>query len=523
MADAETMARPAGERGKLADAVVLCAMTAFSLALAVGFNHQLGLPLWLSGGVAASIFAGCLAMHLLLARSLKIRQLEAEVARLRLAATVIAPAAVVASASASASAAPQALPKTDAVRAADPGEATSLPPAGPPGGESAAAPAARPAAAPAEPHRAVEQAPVERADMQLDAVEAQVPEAMAVEDHPRPNDFEMIQSLVKKLAAEVEANERRAAEAAAMPAPANAPVQEIAQDAIEQSIDALKIVAEGMHRHDTEPATAPTIESASAAQAARPELVALAVALQAQRVDVMLEPILGLKEQRASHYEVSLRLRDETGEPLPILDRAAELSGSGLLPLIDIARLSRTAEVARRLKDRGADGSVFSDLAGESLVDNDFLVRVAEAYRAERTFADGLVMSFTQGEARTFTPAQWETLLHMRDLGFRFSLKDITDLDMDFEALARAGFRFAKLDAEVFLVGLPLEGDLVPSRDICRHLSDAGLSLIVGRIDEERQLVRVLGFGALFGQGGLFGVPRQMRAELFGRPASAAA
>ena len=45
----------------------------------------------------------------------------------------------------------------------------------------------------------------------------------------------------------------------------------------------------------------------------------------------------------------------------------------------------------------------------------------------------------------------------------------------------------------------------MPASDICRHLADFGLSLIVGRIEDDWLLARILGFGVLFGKGALFG------------------
>ncbi len=63
------------------------------------------------------------------------------------------------------------------------------------------------------------------------------------------------------------------------------------------------------------------------------------------------------------------------------------------------------------------------------------------------------------------------------------------------------GFEFVKLDAEVFLEGLRAPTGRVPAADICRYLSEFGLTLIVGRIEDDWLLARILGFGVLLGQG----------------------
>ncbi|MFT5511588.1 MAG: cyclic-di-GMP phosphodiesterase TipF (flagellum assembly factor), partial [Hyphomicrobiaceae bacterium] len=120
----------------------------------------------------------------------------------------------------------------------------------------------------------------------------------------------------------------------------------------------------------------------------------------------------------------------------------------------------------------------------------------------------------TQNDVRNLTPAQVSTLESIAALGFRFSIEDITELDMDFEQLAGRGFKFVKLDADVFLAGLPTGTIRVPSQDICSHLAQSGLSVIVGKISDETARAKILGFGAIFGQGSLFGAARPVRADM---------
>ena len=133
--------------------------------------------------------------------------------------------------------------------------------------------------------------------------------------------------------------------------------------------------------------------------------------------------------------------------------------------------------------------------------------------------ASRLVLAFTQADVRGLTKAQRATLEEIASLGFRFSVESITDLDMDFHDLARRGFAFAKLDAPVFLGGLPLGSGHVPPTDLCRHLADAGLDLIVGLIGTEDARARILVCGATLGQGALFGAPRPVRASVL-KPAT---
>jgi cyclic-di-GMP phosphodiesterase TipF (flagellum assembly factor) len=250
----------------------------------------------------------------------------------------------------------------------------------------------------------------------------------------------------------------------------------------------------------------------------------MADAISAGRIDVSLEPILGLEDQQTRHYEVSVRLRDADGNPLEISADGPDLRGTGLLPLFDGVRVTRTAAVARRLEERGKGGSVFSAFSGESVADEHFLGELAETLHQRASLASQLVLSFSQTDVRAFSTPEWDSLADMRALGFRFALSAITDLDMDFEALAEQGFAFAKLDASVFLEGLRAPSGHIPSSDVCRHLAKQGLTLVVEHIDDEEKLARVFGFGVLLGQGQLFGGRRPVRADVVGRrPGTAAA
>jgi cyclic-di-GMP phosphodiesterase TipF (flagellum assembly factor) len=247
-----------------------------------------------------------------------------------------------------------------------------------------------------------------------------------------------------------------------------------------------------------------------------PKLARIAEALAAERMEVLLEPIHALVEGRPRHFEVSTRLLTADGV-LEQQDLTQAARGSGLMPRIDAARIVRAARVAARLSQRGRQGAVLTTMASESLTDAAF-IEAAAAPGGDRL---PLVLSFAQSEVRAFTPAHRKALAALTPLGFRFALEAVTDLDMDFAALKDMGFAFVELDAPVFLDGLPCAGGRIPASDICRHLADFGLSLIVGRIEDDWLLARVLGFGVLFGKGTLFGGPRLVKDEVVSGPAAA--
>lgn len=249
-------------------------------------------------------------------------------------------------------------------------------------------------------------------------------------------------------------------------------------------------------------------------------LAVIAEAVAADRVELFLDPILGLEDRRARHFEVSVRLRDDLGVDIDTDDCASIIAGTGLLARIDAAKLTRTAAVADRLAARGTGASLFANLQAESLADNGFLDTFADTFVDKDPLCARLVLSFAQADVRDFTDVHWEAVSTMAELGFRFALEHVTDLDMDFELLKDSGFSFVKLDSGVFLEGMQAGEQMVPSNDICRHFADLGLGLVVGGIVDEIDLAKIMGFGVLLGQGTLFGAPRSVQVDVKTRSAA---
>lgn len=354
---------------------------------------------------------------------------------------------------------------------------------------------------------------------------------------PEPEmNFEHIQGLIKKLADEL--NGPAAQEGNARTTPPAEEAAAVPEGMIGRSAAALESAARAMRapaadaRSERAAAASAPGKAASwppgpAAERAAPpasresQIARVAEAIAAERVEVMLEPIHALAEGRPRHYEISMRLLTADGARLEQRDYARAAIGSGLMPKIDAARMLRAARVARRLSQRGRQGSVLTAMTGESLTGDEFLN--AAALQPGTDGRIGLVLSFTQSDVRTFTPVHAEALGSMAASGFAFALEDVTDLDMDFGGLKAMGFEFVKLDAEVFLEGLRAPTGRVPAADICRYLSEFGLTLIVGRIEDDWLLARILGFGVLFGKGTLFGGPRLVKAEVVADQGTAAA
>ncbi|HDO51623.1 MAG TPA: EAL domain-containing protein, partial [Rhizobiales bacterium] len=104
----------------------------------------------------------------------------------------------------------------------------------------------------------------------------------------------------------------------------------------------------------------------------------------------------------------------------------------------------------------------------------------------------------------------------LASLGFRFSMDQVTNLDLDYQAMQDRGFHFMKIDADLLLRGMSQANAQIHAADMRSYLERFGIQLIVSKIEEERDLASVLDFSVKLGQGFLFSEPRPVRPEIFG-------
>ncbi|NRG19844.1 EAL domain-containing protein [Rhizobiales bacterium] len=237
-------------------------------------------------------------------------------------------------------------------------------------------------------------------------------------------------------------------------------------------------------------------------------------ALEANRVDLYLQPIVILPQRRVKYYEALSRIRDENDTVVTPSEFLPEAARAGLLPRIDNLVLFRAIQVLRRLSSRNREAGLFVNISSATLVDETFFPGFLEFVRSQKGFADMLIFEFTQADVAEMGILETESLAALADIGFRFSVDNITDLKMDFRDLADRGFRFAKYNASRMLghagVG---QGDIHPA-DFGDLLQRFGIELIVDHVEGEAQVLDLLDYHVRIGQGMLFSPPRPVRPEV---------
>ncbi|TPQ32648.1 diguanylate phosphodiesterase [Bradyrhizobium guangdongense] len=321
--------------------------------------------------------------------------------------------------------------------------------------------------------------------------------------------------LVKQLAATVSAHEDLLANTGAPQAVAAAPIAKP---------DAPKEPAAGVEAKpaavpppvprpvQAAPPAVPVIDTAVSRNQTQ-MLATLRSAVDENRIDIFLQPMVTLPQRKVRFYEAVTRLRDERDQLIAAEEFISVAEASGLIGRIDNMVMLRCVQVLRRLMVRNKDVGVFCNVAASTLGNSTTFSQCLDFLEANRALASALVLEFKQSTFRNLGPAETENLAALAQRGFRFSIDHVTDLRIEPRELADRGVRFIKVPASLLLDPRQASTSDIHPSDLSDLLGRFGIDLIAERIEGERAVVDLLDYDVRFGQGFLFAPPRPLRPD----------
>jgi cyclic-di-GMP phosphodiesterase TipF (flagellum assembly factor) len=242
-------------------------------------------------------------------------------------------------------------------------------------------------------------------------------------------------------------------------------------------------------------------------------------ALTDNRVDLFLQPVVSLPQRRTVYYESYSRLRDATGRVMMPAEFLAVAEPGGLITAIDNLLLFRCVQIVRRLARQDRRIGIFCNISMASIADEVFFPQFLELLTANRDLAGSLIFEIGQPSFNARGSVEARNMAKLADLGFRYSLDKVTDLDLDLQDLSRSDVKFLKVGAQFLLEDLSeVDGRLVLSsvpdlaaEDFAQLTQRYGVNLIVEKVESERQVAEILDLNVGFGQGHLFGEPRAIK------------
>jgi cyclic-di-GMP phosphodiesterase TipF (flagellum assembly factor) len=242
-------------------------------------------------------------------------------------------------------------------------------------------------------------------------------------------------------------------------------------------------------------------------------LAAVKSALEENRVDIYLQPMVTLPQRKVRFYEAVTRLRDDKDQILAADDFIGVAEAAGLIGRLDHMVMLRCVQVLRRLMVRNKEVGVFCNVAAATLGNPATFAQCLDFLEANRALAPSFVLEFKQATFRNLSPTEAEHLAALAQRGYRFSIDHITDLRIEPREYADRGVRFIKVPAALLLDQKQTSASDIHPSDLSDLLGRFGIDLIAERIEGERAVVDLLDYDVRFGQGFLFAPPRPLRPE----------
>ena len=282
-------------------------------------------------------------------------------------------------------------------------------------------------------------------------------------------------------------------------------VADVAQVAVAQVADVAEVAS-------VIPEPAPVVDETAPGGAM---LQDLREAIEGNRIDLYLQPIVTLPDRKLRFYDASTRVRTGDDEFMPPGDYRHLAEREHLMPRIDNVMLVKCVQLLRRLGPDSRLKGVFCNLSAQSLLDHDFFPELVEFMEENSTLAENLTFQLSQRAVLDIGADELAGLKTLGKLGFVFSLDHVADLDVDFAALRDHFFRYVKIEARTLLHGMEEARASIQASDLPSHLNRFDLKLIVEKVDDEASLERLMDYGVDLAQGDLFEQPRPVTPEMF--------
>jgi cyclic-di-GMP phosphodiesterase, flagellum assembly factor TipF len=282
-------------------------------------------------------------------------------------------------------------------------------------------------------------------------------------------------------------------------------VADVAQVAVAQVADVAEVAS-------VIPEPAPVVDETAPGGAM---LQDLREAIEGNRIDLYLQPIVTLPDRKLRFYDASTRVRTGDDEFMPPGDYRHLAEREHLMPRIDNVMLVKCVQLLRRLGPDSRLKGVFCNLSAQSLLDHDFFPELVEFMEENSTLAENLTFQLSQRAVLDIGADELAGLKTLGKLGFVFSLDHVADLDVDFAALRDHFFRYVKIEARTLLHGMEEARASIQASDLPSHLNRFDLKLIVEKVDDQASLERLMDYGVDLAQGDLFAQPRPVTPEMF--------
>tara|TARA_S200000501_G_scaffold72432_1_gene64431 strand:- start:828 stop:1997 length:1170 start_codon:yes stop_codon:yes gene_type:complete len=231
-------------------------------------------------------------------------------------------------------------------------------------------------------------------------------------------------------------------------------------------------------------------------------------AVREDHIELYLQPIVRLPQRSQVFFECFSRIMDDKNNVIRPEQYLPVANSAGLAAAVDNLLLFKCVQLVRRTRRDNPEIIFFCNISKSTLIDIDFFTDFIDFMADNRNLTSSLAFEFSQETILDKNYDIQNGLERLSKLGFRLSLDQIHQLNLDLPKLASKGFKFIKIDAH--LLHEMARGDTpnLNMRALKGALDRVAMDLIIEKIENEEMLKDLLDLQIDFGQGYLFGAPK---------------
>ena len=231
-------------------------------------------------------------------------------------------------------------------------------------------------------------------------------------------------------------------------------------------------------------------------------------AVREDHIELYLQPIVRLPQRSQVFFECFSRIMDDKSNIIRPEQYLPVATSAGLTAAVDNLLLFKCVQLVRRTRRDNPEIVFFCNISKSTLTDIDFFTDFIDFMADNTNLTSSLVFEFSQ---ETILDKDYEIqngLERLSKLGFRLSLDQLHQLNIDLPKLASQGFKFIKIDAHLLHEMARGDAPNLNMRALKGALDRVAMDLIVEKIENEEMLKDLLDLQIDFGQGYLFGAPK---------------
>ena len=236
-------------------------------------------------------------------------------------------------------------------------------------------------------------------------------------------------------------------------------------------------------------------------------------AIKNNDIAITLQPIVKLPQRSTNFFEVFARIKVGEQGYISANRFISVARDNNLIAAVDNLLLLRCLQLINKSASKDSSVAYFVNIAVSTLANKTYVSDLIRFLSANPKLSSRLIFEITQTDSLKTSQNIKQVMEGLALLGCRFSMDQVTMLGLDVERLSDQNISFVKLDAAHVIQEIVEQDKRNRLKKMKNMLESSGISVIIEKVEHERQLLSLVDLYIDYAQGYLFGRPEAVSAD----------